>query len=596
MAWSIALVLLLPEMPAGAADPAGPAQAWREVEHLTKTVKGLPVVVLPSTPGTVTVAPSQTLTIEQLRGVELDPDPPRLGPPNDAFRELTAHLLSAENPPYVARDIGPFRFRHLDVEFHYDGSRQSTWPICEYATTHGFNRLSLYKVNTTNWGHLPAGTDWAKVSGYYWANWFKAHQLEPNRWDQLAEAAERGERLIPEGALKPNAAFSRYMVDLEFGGLLPADDLRRQPWYPADAGEATRAAFEKRYYAGYALAFSEPGRAAHRDGWQTVSIYAWQSFRQTWYGLDPRIQLDPTTPWVRHFLDSIYDAYDILHLDGYCYEWSPRNVAFALRTADEGRSYVQTRPTPKPVRLYASTVILNKPACGPWLRVQPLPNEEMRAIVALQFFTGVDGIIQWCFAGNNDHTRPPDLMRFADKPQATNVVQVGHTFAARDAAGTAHAFKRYEFLRVQNVDTNTGTASFYRIRADTRLEDQPPDRESVCALPCAELGAVLRPVSEPVAAFIEGLALVRPLEYTLRHGEPKQDIDMQRAWSEILPIVRRVTLGNLHVLATYDPAVVHGGAPRRITLDDFGGNKGLTLVLPADEQVRLVLLKSPASE
>jgi hypothetical protein len=383
------------------------------------------------------------------------------------------------------------------------------------------------------------------------------------------------------------------MVDLEFGGLLPLEDLRRQPWYPAGSNAACRAAFERRYFDGYALAYSEPGRAAHRDGWKTVSVYAWQSFRQTWYGLDARIRLDLDIPWVHHFIDSIYDAYDILHLDGYCYEWSARNVMFALLTTDEGRAYALSRPTRKPVRLYFSTVILNKPECGPWLRVQPLPNEEVRAIVALQFLAGADGIIQWCFAGNSDHTRAPDLQQFANRPHATNIVQVGSAFQAADMKSGRQEFKRYDFLRVLNVDTNTGVAHFYRIRPDTRIEDQPPGHEPVCLLPCDDLAGTLRPISEPVSAYVEGLALIRPLEYTLRHGEPKQDMDMRRAWKEILPIVRRVKLGDLHIVASYDPAVVHGGTPRSVELRDFDGRKGLTLHIPADEQLRLFVLRSP---
>lgn len=576
-----------------AAPVADPAEAWREVGLLTNAVPGFRVLDLPAGSGTVTLRAEQSLTADRLRGLQLDPAPPRLGTPGATFRELTAHLESRTNLPYVARGIRPFRFRYFDAEFHYDGQRQTTWPICEYAATHGFNRLSLYRVNPADWGHLPPGTDWAKVSSYPWSGWFKARNLEPNRWDKLAEAVEAGQTLIPEGRMKPIPGFSRYMVDLEFGGLLPLEDLRQQPWYPARSNEAARTAFERRYYAGYALAFSEPGRAAHRDGWKVVSIYAWQSFRRTWYGLDPRIRLDLSVPWVRQFIDGIYDAYDIIHLDGYCYEWSPRNAAFTLLTSDEGLAYAGSRPMSKPVRLYFSTVVLNRPACGPWLRVQPLPDEEVRAIVALQGFTGADGIVQWCFAGGSDPTRPPDLAEFARRPLATNVVQVGRAFRAPDESGGTREFRRYDFLRILSVDTNAATARFIGIRPDTPLEEQPPGREQVCSLSCADLTAALRAVSEPVAAYVEGLALIRALEYTLRHGEPRRDTDMRRAWEETLPIVRRVRLGTLHVLATYDPAVVHGRPARPLTIPDFDGRRGLTLTVPADDQIRLFLLQSP---
>jgi len=55
--------------------------------------------------------------------------------------------------------------------------------------------------------------------------------------------------------------------------------------------------------------------------------------------------------------------------------------------------------------------------------------------------------------------------------------------------------------------------------------------------------------------------------------------------------VRRVKLGKTHVLATYDPLCVHGGEPRQIALQDFAGQKGLTVKLPADAQTRIFVLK-----
>ena len=50
-------------------------------------------------------------------------------------------------------------------------------------------------------------------------------------------------------------------------------------------------------------------------------------------------------------------------------------------------------------------------------------------------------------------------------------------------------------------------------------------------------------------------------------------------------------LGNIHVIATYDPQVVHGKEAREITLTGFAGHKGLTLKLPADEETRVFVLR-----
>ena len=101
----------------------------------------------------------------------------------------------------------------------------------------------------------------------------------------------------------------------------------------------------------------------------------------------------------------------------------------------------------------------------------------------------------------------------------------------------------------------------------------------------------LRVKSEPVAAMIEGMALVKPLEYTLRHGEVKIDISARRQFKQTLPIVRRVKHGPVHIVMTYDPQVVHGGKPREIVLTNFDNRPGLTLRLPADQQTRIFVLR-----
>lgn len=97
--------------------------------------------------------------------------------------------------------------------------------------------------------------------------------------------------------------------------------------------------------------------------------------------------------------------------------------------------------------------------------------------------------------------------------------------------------------------------------------------------------------SEPVAAMIEGMALVKPFEYLLHHGEVKIDVSAHEQFARTLPIVRRVTLGGIHVLITYDPMIVHGGEPRPIVLENFDGHEGLTLTLPADSETRVFALE-----
>jgi hypothetical protein len=69
------------------------------------------------------------------------------------------------------------------------------------------------------------------------------------------------------------------------------------------------------------------------------------------------------------------------------------------------------------------------------------------------------------------------------------------------------------------------------------------------------------------------------------------DVPARRQFKQNLPIVRRVKLGPIHVLITYDPKVVYGGEPREILLTDFDGQQGRTLQLPADDQTRIFVLR-----
>ena len=95
--------------------------------------------------------------------------------------------------------------------------------------------------------------------------------------------------------------------------------------------------------------------------------------------------------------------------------------------------------------------------------------------------------------------------------------------------------------------------------------------------------------------MIEGLALVKPLEYTLARGEVKIDVPAYEQFADTSPIVRRVKYGDVHVVITYDPQVVYGGEPREVVLENFDGVAGHTLTLPADGQTRIFVLKDPKS-
>ena len=160
------------------------------------------------------------------------------------------------------------------------------------------------------------------------------------------------------------------------------------------------------------------------------------------------------------------------------------------------------------------------------------------------------------------------------------------------AAGSKRErLKRYEVVHVIGIDETDDVVRFQKIRHGAKhhgiTDDQP-----VFALPFGQLKRHLRAKSEPVAAMIEGMALVKPFEYILRHGKVKIDVPARRQFKQDLPIVRRVKLGPIQILITYDPKVVYGGKPREIVLTDFDGRRGLTLRLPADGQTRVFVLRS----
>ncbi len=91
--------------------------------------------------------------------------------------------------------------------------------------------------------------------------------------------------------------------------------------------------------------------------------------------------------------------------------------------------------------------------------------------------------------------------------------------------------------------------------------------------------------------MIEGMALVKPLEYLLRHGEVKVDVPAREQFKKTLPIVRRVKLGNIHAIITYNPMVIYGEEAREIVLENFDEHQGLTLKLPADNETRIFVLE-----
>jgi hypothetical protein len=557
----------------------GPAE--NELKALSAKVPAFRPVALPAT-GTLTLTPAQSLTIEQLRGVKLDDNPPVLG---ERPYKPDPRMVDAYPPgeaPYVAKDIAPFRFKYFNLEFNYGGWHNHF--MREYASAHGFNILTAYVHKPGDWTHVPAGTKWLKWGGFVdWHKWPQKHGLEADRWDQVKDFDVKG-KLLEEKVFAREPGFDYLMIDLEHG-LLGLEKLREQAWYPKDAPEAQRQAFEKKYYDGYAQTYLAPLAAARAEGWNNLSLYGWQPFGRRWFGLE-KATADRATDFAWNaFGRQIYESVDLLNPTVYCFYWSPQNVAYTLANIDLNRQMITGLKPEKPMRPYFWTLLHGGGGGDRWWAEQPLPVEEARAMMTLALFTGIDGLDQWNWSGTGNHHLPRPL-------KAGAWVMVGKAFTARPQGAGEEvpptAFARYDMLKVKSV--TEGQVEFLKLDkakpAAIQAADQP-----VYSLKTEELTALLRASSEPVAGVVEGLALAKPFEYLLRHGEVKVDVSAQEQYAKTLPVVRRVKLGKLHLLATYDPSAVHGGQPRSIELKDFEGRAGCTVVLPADEQTRLFVLR-----
>ena len=227
-----------------------------------------------------------------------------------------------------------------------------------------------------------------------------------------------------------------------------------------------------------------------------------------------------------------------------------------------------------------------------------MASEEQRAMTAMAFFTGIDGFVCWNWSGTGNHDRP--CVRHLEKNDSPkpgeptdhwvfNDVMFGEDFQIKAEGGQEEKFKRYDVAYILDV-SSANIARFQKVRLDTPSIRGVDPRYPVFTLPEEELLRHLRPLSEPVGAMVEGMALIKPLEVILRSGEVKVDVPARKQFAEVLPIVRRVKYGKVHVIVTYDPAVIYGKTPRDITLNDFDGIRDLELHLPADEETRIFVL------
>lgn len=441
--------------------------------------------------------------------------------------------------PYVATNIAPFRFRYFTNECNYHGYH--TCELVDYAGAHGFNVLDPYKRSTNQFLHLPANTLWLNQGGWDWTKLMPTNGVPAGRYDLLDPAVFSP---VLDKQIVSNQNRSVMMLDLEhnspYSNLYPClalSELRAQSWYPAAGTPEERAAFEARYYAGFAYTYTGPVDTSHAKGYDFVGIYGWSPFPKTWFGLevaDP----DPATDFFWNaYGRTVYEHVDVLYPSLYNYYWNTfGNAAFTLANIDLNARFVAASAVRKPLRPYYWNQFHGGGDGWRWWEDQAIPVEDMRGMMTLAFFTGFDGFVLWNTTGSGSHVIP--------KPPAANTDHtIRDTFSVTaDGASAPTVFRRYDAIHI--LGATNGVAEFQLIEKTNAAGNYGvATNKPVYHLDSETLRAHVRPLAESVYGLVEGLALAKPYEYLLRHGEVKIDVPAQLQFKDGRPIVRRVKLG-----------------------------------------------------
>ncbi len=581
----------------GSGQNAFGSESSKELATLKSLVKGFKVIDLPSGAGNIKLSPDDALTIDRLRGVKLDPDPPKLRGKAPRYKINMTDPFPADKGPYIAPGIAPFRYKYFNCEFSYGGWHN--FKMTDYAATHGFNIIFPYVRKPNETAHLPAGTKIMRWGNVSWRNWAKKHLAEvPDakyRFDKASAAdmikmAESSKLLNPANLAPVYKNHDLIMLDMEHAVISPGK-LGSKSWFPKDKKQ--QAPFIKKYYDGYAQTYIGPVKVAKKEGWKDVGIYGWQPFGRTWGGLEKAYYEPGHNKAWELFGKQIYQSVTLVYNSVYSFYWSPQNVAYTLANIDLNTRIINAQPKIKPLRPYYWPLLHGGGGGDRWWRNQPIPLADMRAMVAMAFFSGVDGIVCWSWSGTGTHHRNPVATK--KRYFKSNYVMFKNDFTAKTAkGGKPIEFKRFDVVKILNIDEKSKTATIQpawkpNINSRGGISTKKISGET-CKAAIAELNKHLRVGAEPVSSMIEGMALIKPLEYTLKHGKVMIDVPAITQFKKILPIVRRVKLGKTHVVITYDPIVIHGGKPRNIVLKDFDSVKGRMLTLPADQQTRIFVL------
>ena len=551
----------------------------REITLALEKFSNFKLLKIGNKTGTINVDPSIGLTVEDLRGIELDDRPPKLARQISYGRQFVDNSPRGR-APYVAKNIKPFRLDHFNCEFNYGGHHNNL--MQDYASLHGFNTIALYRRTKVQQDVFPPGTrisKWKGISAYR-TKWFKEKQIPSGRYDLLDDSHFQ----ISATPSNPqeNRQLAHLMLDMEHA-VLPPQRLVKQKWYPRTNTEQ----FAKKYYLNYAKTITSFVDAYHRVGFQNIGIYGWQPFHKAWVPMIRNLPL-PRDGW-EAFGKRIYQHVDVIHNSVYCPYSSGRNVAYVLASIEENVHRVDEMPIKKPIRPYFWPLISGGGKGDRWWREIPHPNEDQLAMIAMSFFTGTDGIVIWNWSGTSSHHKPSSDSFNGKKNKGFHTVMVGKPFRMSKADGSFEIFQRYDCLHVTNV--GNGSMSFQKIDPAAKKTNYgiSPNSYTFNANSAA-LRNYLRPRSEPISAVVEGLALIKPFEYSLKTGTPKIDHDAPTDFRKYNPLLRRVVNGNYHLVITYDPRSFRTGEKRPVKVQNFAGRDGLDLIFPADEHPRIFVV------
>ncbi len=571
----------------GDASSAG-GIAWQGYEEINNIFDKIAFSIssLP-TSGTLTLATANSISTDDLANVDQNDQALSVGA-HDPYSSSDSDGLTYGTGPYVAGNIGPFRFNYFNNEFLYGG--QHTAEMKEYASMHGFNIIS---GAAASWSHLPTGTKFLGVGGLGLNDWMDDEGYVSGRFDTLPSRSSIASVMYGDNLFPFTTGGYNYMIDMENPAKpLDLSVLRQQAWYPT----SNQAQFEEDYYNGFIDAQLAAVDTAHTQGWTDVGIYGWQPWARTWY----LTTVNETTMLENWNLYGKYIAAEVnlLYPSVYCFYWNTKNVAYAIHNIDKNVEYANklSASNLKPTRPYFWNLLHGGGGGWRWWRELPLRNEDFRAMSMMNFFCGTDGLVLWSWSGFSDGYNPS----IAPVPEAGDTLSIRAEFTADQEGGGSATFYRYDAIYILEVTASDvvrfqlidSSSQNYGVDADpaNSIYDDEDYSFPVYTISKSSLSEYLRTEAEPVSAMIEGMAAAKLFEYILYHGITCIDESALTQWSNTSPIVRRVKFGPYHIIATYDP-LWENYTSRTVTIEDFDGIQGVDVQVTADNKTRIYVIK-----